>query len=98
LIERRVRHEVDEHNRTRSAVFQGLIQPAASVVEGDGYRVGPEHVIEGAEQCRIALEAFERQRFLLLVDGRQVGRLDDEVVLARGTEVRFLKIVPLAGG
>jgi hypothetical protein len=45
-----------------------------------------------------ALQAFERGRVLLLVDDRQVERLDEEIVLAPDTTVTFLELVPLAGG
>jgi hypothetical protein len=49
-------------------------------------------------QCELAFDAFGRNGFLLLVADRQVEDLDDEVDLPAGTEVVFLKLVPLVGG
>lgn len=98
LILRRVTHEVEERNRTRSPHFAGLVQPTAAVPEAPGCRLPADLLIDAEEQCRLALEAFGRRRFLLLVDRRQVEALDEEVVVTPRTVVRFLKIVPLVGG
>jgi hypothetical protein len=45
-----------------------------------------------------ALHAFERQRYVVYVDGRQVLDLDDIVPLRLGSKVTFLRLVPLVGG
>jgi len=44
------------------------------------------------------VEAFERRRIVIIVDRRQVLDLDEAIVVTAGTEVRFLKLVPLVGG
>ena len=44
------------------------------------------------------VEAFGRNGFVVLVDDRQVEELDEDIELALGTEVTFLKLVPLVGG
>ena len=50
------------------------------------------------KQFEAACEAYARNGFLILVDERQAGGLDEEVTLGAGTEVTFLRMVPLVGG
>ncbi|WP_173080905.1 hypothetical protein [Phytohabitans rumicis] len=45
-----------------------------------------------------ALDAFRRNGFVVLVGGHQVTELEHEVELSAGTEVTFLKLIPLVGG
>jgi hypothetical protein len=45
-----------------------------------------------------ALDAFERGRFILLVDGQQIERDDEAVALSATTAVTFLRLVPMRGG
>ncbi len=45
-----------------------------------------------------ALRAFERNVFVVFAGGRQVRRLDEEIVLRPGEPVVFLRLTPLAGG
>lgn len=47
---------------------------------------------------RAALEAFERNGFILLVEDRQVETLEEEIRVRPDTQVTFLKLVPLVGG
>jgi hypothetical protein len=50
------------------------------------------------EQTARALESFSRNGFVVLVDDRQVDSLDRMIHLKMGTQITFLKLVPLAGG
>jgi hypothetical protein len=45
-----------------------------------------------------AVAAFERGRFFLLVDDRQVTDLDEALGLAETSNVTFLRLTPLQGG
>jgi hypothetical protein len=45
-----------------------------------------------------AEESFRRNAFFLLVGDRQIESLDEELLIAPGTEVLFLRLVPLVGG
>ncbi len=45
-----------------------------------------------------ALEAFERGRFLLLADHRQIEGLDEAIAFAVDAKVTFLRLTPLRGG
>lgn len=49
-------------------------------------------------RAQAALRAFAGNGLLVLVGDRQVTELDEEVELSAGTEVTFLRLVPLVGG
>lgn len=71
---------------------QGAIRPRPSRRALHPRQVDPE-----AEVAR-ALHAFEGGAYLILVDGRRVERLDEEIRFAPGTTVTFLRLMPLVGG
>ncbi len=45
-----------------------------------------------------ALDAFGRDLYLVVVDGRRVESLEERLHLREDTQVRFWRLVPLAGG
>jgi hypothetical protein len=98
LIRSRVWQEVSEYNARTDGVFRGLVQPTEAERELNGYRLPRGRRIDFDAQFAAALEAFERNRVLLLVDDRQFESLDEEVELRAASEVTFLRLVPLAGG
>jgi hypothetical protein len=101
LIRTRVFTEVRAHGEGRAEPFRGLVEPAPQerLLQPDrSARPAARRPIDWHEQVRIALEAFERNGFLLLVDGRQVEALDEELRLRHDSEVVFLKLLPLVGG
>ncbi|MER7591051.1 hypothetical protein ABTW72_26295 [Micromonospora sp. NPDC127501] len=54
--------------------------------------------VDPEERTLVALDAFRRNGFVVLVDDRQVTALDEKVRLHAGSRVTFLKLVPLVGG
>lgn len=98
VIRRRVFQEVAEYNASLHEVFRGLVQPTDAERLLNGYRMRTPRRIDAEQQCALALTAFSRNGFVVLVGDRQVEELDDEVDLPLGTEVVFLKLVPLVGG
>ena len=98
LIRGRVYQEVTEYNASLSGLFRGLVQPTDAERTLNGFRVREGCRIDWEQQYERALKAFQSNGFVLLVDDRQVERLDEEVVLRPETEVTFLKLVPLVGG
>ena len=98
LIERRVTQEVEDYNRSQPEYFHGLVQPTDAELVLNGYRLRQKRMLDAAEQRARAVEAFQRAGFFLLVDGRQLDALDDEIAVRPDTEVRFVKLVPLVGG
>ncbi|MDH6549173.1 hypothetical protein M2164_003414 [Streptomyces sp. SAI-208] len=98
LIRRRVFQEVAEYNARTPAVFQGLVQPEDAERVVNGYALRTPRRIDPETQTELALRAFTGNGFLVLVGDRQVTELDEEIDLVLGTEVTFLKLVPLVGG
>ena len=49
-------------------------------------------------KVKYALEMFQKNSFLVLVDDLQVSSLDQEIRLTNDTAISFLKLVPLIGG
>ncbi|MBX9397080.1 hypothetical protein K4749_26660 [Streptomyces sp. TRM72054] len=98
LIRRRVFQEVAEYNARTPGVFQGLVQPSDTERVLNGYALRTARRIDPEAQTELALKAFAGNGFLVLVGDRQVTDVDEEIELAFGTEVTFLKLVPLVGG
>ena len=98
LIRSRVYQEVTEYNAAAAGLFRGLVQPTESEHAAGGFRVRPHRKLDWHDQYERALRGFEANRFLILVDDRQLDDLDEEIELRHDTGVTFLKLVPLVGG
>jgi len=99
LIRQRVAREVEQFNRERPEIFEGLVQPEESEQILNGYRVKFHYLrtIDPERQFERAIQAFDKRRFLVIAAGRQVESVDEEIDLGAG-EVEFIKLVPLVGG
>ena len=89
---------MQEYNLSTPEYFRGLVQPTEAEKVLNGYKLRERRKIDWEEQYARAVEAFERNGFFMLVDDRQVERLDEEIELKVATEVSFIKLVPLVGG
>ena len=101
LIRERVYQEVSEYNfrsRREGGLFRGLVQPTDTERTLNGFKMPKPRRVDAQEQADKALEAFSRNGFVVLVDDRQVEDLDAVVDLRMGTQITFLKLVPLVGG
>ena len=98
LIRSRVEQEVERHNQCLPEVFRGLVQPEESEQVLNGFRLRTRRPLDGELQFRKACSSFERNGFVLLVDGRQIADLDEKIALLPDSEVEFVKLVPLVGG
>jgi hypothetical protein len=98
LIRSRVQQEVERHNQSLPEVFHGLVQPEESEQILNGFRMKAPRPLDWQVQYERACSSFERNGFLLLVDGRQVIELDEQIDLLADSEVQFVKLVPLVGG
>ena len=98
IIERRVREEVENYNQAQPEVFRGLIQPNHTERVLNGFKFKEKKLIDWREQYKKAVEAFERNGFILLVDDFQIDDLDQIIEIEAQTSVTFLKLVPLVGG
>lgn len=109
IIRRRVESEVEALNRRKLAHVAGQAATRSFLIDVD--TSSPEAVLNApllkgrkpalarveTETAR-AFEAFGKQRFIMLMDDRQVEGLDDEVTVKPESEVVFLYLMPLKGG
>jgi hypothetical protein len=98
LIKLRVFQEVENYNQAKPEVFQMLVQPGEAERTLNGFKFSKPRQVDPQAQFEKAIQAFESNGFLVLVDDRQVESLDDEIALRPETKVSFLKLVPLVGG
>ena len=75
-----------------------LVQPGGTEQTLNGYKFHKPHLIDPQAQFEKAVEAFDGNGFIVLVDDKQSESLDDQVALRPETTVTFLKLVPLVGG
>ena len=98
LIRKRVYQEVEEFNTRQPEVFRLLVQPGDAERTNNGFRMRQPRQIGADDQYAQAIEAFDRNGFVVLVGNRQVEQLDANIPLRPETLVTFLKLVPLVGG
>lgn len=103
LIRERVYQEVDDFNhRGDQEIFRGLVQPTDTeqVLNGTRpeFRLKKRRRIEWQPQFEKAIEAFERNGFLVLVGNQQAESLDQVFTIRSDTEVSFVKLTLLVGG
>ena len=98
LIRSRVYQEVQDYNLRQPERFRGLVQPTDAEQTLNGFKMTTPRQIDWKKQFETAVEAFEVNRFLILVDDRQAESLDEEIVIGPETRVSFLKLTPLVGG
>ena len=98
LIRQRVCHEVEEYNRRKPDTFRGLVQPTDSERTLNGYRLKQPRPLDANTQLAKAIDAFQGNQIIMLVDDRQVESLDEEITLRANTRVSFLRLTPLVGG
>src|SRR5512133_2542067 len=98
LIRQRVTQEVEEFNTSQPAVFRMLVQPSDTERTLNGFKFQKPRFVDPVEQFEKAIEAFEGNGFIVLVDDYQMENLDTEIALQPETSVTFLKLIPLVGG
>ena len=98
LIRTRVRDEVARHNLQPSVTFRGLVAPEDAEQLVQGYRLRSARRIDWERQAESALDAFGRNGFFVLINGRQATSLDEEVQVSDTADVAFVKLVQLVGG
>lgn len=99
LIRERVYEEVRQYNAATPEYFRGLVQPTDAEATLNGYRVRDRRrKIDWEKQFDMALRAFEKNGFFILVDDEQVESLEETIEVQPGTQVSFIRLVPLVGG
>ena len=98
LIRERVRQEVEDFNNKQPELFHGLVQPTDTERTLNGFKFRKKRTLDWQEQFEKAIEGFQRNAFILLVDDTQIEDLDHVIPLSPETSVTFVKLVPLVGG
>lgn len=98
IIEARVTAEVAAYNQKLPAVFNGLVQPTLAEKVLNGFKLKKRQLIDAEKQTYIALDAFQKNGFFVLVDDLQVETLEQKVEIQLNTTVSFIKLTPLVGG
>jgi hypothetical protein len=98
FIRRRVYQEVQDYNMRSTETYNGLVQPEDTERTLNGYKLKTPRQLNWESQYAKALEAFERNGFIMLANDQQLETLDEEFDLKEGCTVTFLKLVPLVGG
>jgi hypothetical protein len=96
LIKRRIDEEVAELNAGSEEV-RPLVTPTEQERRLNKEKPSRQR-IDAERQLAAAVEAFERTRIVIIVDGKQMLELDRPITVSPDTEIRFIKLVPLVGG
>jgi hypothetical protein len=98
IITERVKHEVEEYNNTSPEYFKGLIEPSEAEKTLNGFKLKKLKKIDSEKQVYVALDAFLKNAYFLLIDNIQSESLEQKVKLSENTEISFVKLTPLVGG
>ncbi len=92
LIRERVYQEVKAFNNRRSDFFSGLLmQPLRAERVFDGYRIPSDYKLDPEKQYYLAMHAFKKGDFCLLVDEETIADPERSIDLCNHTRVSFLK-------
>jgi hypothetical protein len=98
IIEARVEHEVNAYNNKLPEYFSGLVQPTNAEQTLNGYKMRERKKVDPEKQVYIALNAFQKNGYFVLIDDKQAESLDQQVLTTEKTVVSFVKLTPLVGG
>lgn len=98
IITQRVIHEVENYNQKLPAYFNGLVEPSDAEKTINGFKLTTRKMIDAEKQVYVALDAFTKNGYFLLIDTIQSESLEQEVFLKSTTSISFIKLTPLVGG
>jgi hypothetical protein len=98
IIEARVRQEVEAYNNKLPEYYRGLIEPTEAEKTINGFRLKTRKAIDAEQQVYVALDAFQKNGFFVLVDNQQCVSLEEKIRLSKTTRISFVKLTPLVGG
>jgi hypothetical protein len=98
IIAERVRIEVENYNEKLPTYFNGLVEPLEAEKSLNGYKLKKNQKIDVEKQIYVALDAFQKNGFFVLIDHLQVENLNETIQLKSSTSISFLKLTPLVGG
>ena len=98
IITQRVIHEVENYNQKLPAYFNGLVESSDAEKTINGFKLTTRKMIDAEKQVYVALDAFTKNGYFLLIDTIQSESLEQEVFLKSTTSISFIKLTPLVGG
>jgi hypothetical protein len=98
IIRERVFLEVQNYNEKMPEIFNGLVQPTGTERILNGFKMRNKKKIDAQQQYKKAIESFEGNGFIMLVDDIQIETLDEQIEIEPNLSITFLKLVPLVGG
>lgn len=102
IIQARVENEVSAYNANSGQQRYSLVKPTAAeeILNGKRreFKLKEAKAIDLEAQIEVALSAFEKNGYLVLVDDKQVESLDQQITISKDTKIIFLKLTPLVGG
>ena len=99
LIESRVSSEVKTYNDDVEKKFYGLIQPTKEIKLNESLKKKKtKGLVDAEKQIYVALDAFQKNGFFILIDEVQAESLDQKIEISETTRISFVKLTPLVGG
>jgi len=97
IIRKRVTKEVSQYNNKASKILKGLVQPTHFEKTLNKGKTKFKSV-DLEKQVYVALNAFQKNGFFILVNDQQVTTLDQQIKLTQTSQITFIKLTPLVGG
>lgn len=94
ILRSRIYQEVSEYHAKKRSQALCLITPRP--VEPQQADATPP--VDWQIHYEQAITAFQKRRYLVLINGRQITELDASIHLTNQTTITFLKLIPLIGG
>ncbi len=98
LIKLRIYNEVENYNQKLPEYFRSLIQPTEAEITLNGYKMIEKRKIDPEKQYYLALDAFNKNSYFLIINNKQVEGLEQEIEIQDNIELQFIKLTPLVGG
>ena len=99
IIAARVAAEVDAYNKKLPEYFKGLVQPTEAEKTLNGFKLkDKKKTIDVEKQVFVALDAFQKNGYFVLIDNNQAKSLQQQVLVRENTSISFIKLTPLVGG
>lgn len=95
LITARINQEVEKYLSDAVQYKKGLVLPS-DLERRINNKSKPRIDVE--KQVYVALDAFNKNGFFILIDNEQVEELDQKFLIDETTNVSFIKLTPLVGG
>lgn len=99
IIAARVAAEIDAYNKKLPEYFKGFVQPTEAEKTLNGFKLkDKKKTIDVEKQVFVALDAFQKNGYFVLIDNNQAESLQQQVLVRENTSISFIKLTPLVGG